>query len=174
VVYSAHEYDSLHISINNSSVFKKEIMQRWLHVSKTSPVFLGEFGSSTDDLFWNLIAETLKNNPTVHWSIWLLDGTNGYKREGVTEGAIEPFGLLDGDWKAYRDHRASYELIIDDVVRCNNGITIGNVFDSKPCTPGEGSLGWREGHYILARGLALIFLFLIIFFIVRRHAIHEK
>jgi hypothetical protein len=122
VVYTAHDYGFLHKDVENATIFNSEVRERWLHVAEHRPLFLGEFGASNpDDLFWNKMVNTIITNPTLHWSIWTLDGTNGFYREGFIQGESESYGLLNGDWTLYRDSR------VDAILQAPLNINVNNL-----------------------------------------------
>lgn len=116
VVYEAHDYTWHHFptSMKDTVKFQSEVKKRWLHALETAPVFLGETGAGdSTDGYWILITNLINNCPDLHFSIWTIDGSNGYSRAGFDYGELEPFGLLDKDWMDYRDNRL-------DMIECLN------------------------------------------------------
>jgi endoglucanase len=64
-----HNYDSFKAAMESKAVFMLEEGQAY-----TAPVWLGEFGTNTDDKYWTYLIRYLKENPKVHWAYWAYNG----------------------------------------------------------------------------------------------------
>ena len=85
-------------------VFEKSLNDRWgflIHDeldaegANVAPIWLGEFGTNKDSLWWNHLQRYLASRPMAGWAYWQL---NGEKRPGETAS----FGLLKDDMRTVR------------------------------------------------------------------------
>lgn len=85
-------------------VFEKSLNDRWgflIHDeldaegANVAPIWLGEFGTNKDSLWWNHRQRYLASRPMAGWAYWPLTGE---KRPGETES----FGLLKDDMRTVR------------------------------------------------------------------------
>ena len=117
VVYAPHDYRWFHsdAELADYGAFRRKLDQRWGYLlapgaPNTAPLYLSEFGTCTnpspreqcaplDPAFLDFITRYLRRTD-MDWAYWPLNGTqsDGYGRE---HGAIEAYGLLDGDWSDY-------------------------------------------------------------------------
>ena len=63
----------------------------------SAPLWLGEFGTSSDSDYWKFLIQYLGERTSIGWSYWAY---NGYK---TTPDDDESFGILNKDMKTVRD-----------------------------------------------------------------------
>eukprot|EP00435_Cladocopium_sp_Y103_P053335 s501_g17.t1 len=97
-------------SINGSTILYLESYEAWSqHLddrwgfllqesgdeSRVAAVWLGEFGTATDSLWWNHMMRYMSERPLAGWAYWPL---NGEKRPGEQE----TYGILEDDMRTVR------------------------------------------------------------------------
>jgi len=111
VVYSFHIYDHSPIEwkVTNRWTYSKFLDYTVTFMLEeghkyTAPIWLGEFGTGSDNKFWHLTIHYLKKNPDVHWAYWPYNGYNNNPDHDET------FGILNPDFKTIR-----HEWLIEDL-----------------------------------------------------------
>ena len=117
VVYAPHDYRWFNsdAELADYAAFRSKLTQRWGYILQghkryVAPLYLSEFGTCTnpspreechplDPTYLQFITRYLRETD-MEWAYWPLNGTQsaGYGRE---HGAVEAYGLLDGDWSDY-------------------------------------------------------------------------
>ena len=62
----------------------------------TAPVWMGEFGTNSEDNYWKYLIQYLADRPQIGWAYWAY---NGYQH---TPQDDESFGILNSDMKTVR------------------------------------------------------------------------
>jgi endoglucanase len=117
VIYAPHDYRWFNsdAELADYGAFRSKLTQRWGYILQghkpyVAPLYLSEFGTCTnpspreechplDPTYLRFITRYLRETD-MEWAYWPLNGTQsaGYGRE---HGAVEAYGLLNGDWSAY-------------------------------------------------------------------------
>lgn len=87
-----YSYDAFKAGLEEYATFMLEEGQEY-----TAPVWLGEFGTNTNDQYWMYLIRYLAETPDVHWAYWAY---NGYQ-ESVEDD--ESYGIVQKDFVSVRD-----------------------------------------------------------------------
>jgi endoglucanase len=107
LVYSPHAYYVEGSDLSNLDALKQVYQARalfLLHAPAGAPIWVGEFGScqtldcGANSDWLKLFIRLLKENPSISWSYWPLNGTQS-SGVGRKYGAVEDYGLLSTDYQ---------------------------------------------------------------------------
>merc|ERR1719409_2611025 len=104
LVYSGHIYEwDTQYTHNSYSDYALGVQQYQNYVttpnrSFTAPFWLGEFGTNVQNRYWNQTIRLLRNQTSIGWAYWAIDG---YKHSGGN-GDDESFGIFEQDYHTIR------------------------------------------------------------------------
>ena len=104
LVYSFHFFESTSFEFDSYDDFKQKMDKkygRFLTPGKetTTPLWLGEFGESSQSQWWNYTIQYLQETD-ISWAYWAY---TGYKHEPKGADNDETFGIVDMSFKNVRD-----------------------------------------------------------------------
>ena len=84
-------YEELRDDLDNNIAFVLEEGHDY-----TAPLWLGEFGTSSESFYWKYLIQYLSERPQIGWAYWSYDG---YKYTPEDDAA---YGILNNDYKTVR------------------------------------------------------------------------